>query len=445
MIEVLFISHILLLFITYRLFNKEIISPSFLFISGFTIASYIACCYKNEWNLGLHFNTFCMILLGSLSFFLVEWWYRNKHKKQFDYKYIINCQNAVSLSTNKLIAFAVFQLFIYYLHYKQQMSFTNANVWTDAIGEIDQDNKFGDKSFSLPWYINVPHAFCQVSGHVWICLFVYYIKLSKQFAKIKILLGINMLLSMLGSLLSGGRMPLLGYLIPLGIMLFALNRKRQQKEEKPLKQQLALILLGVLFVLFFSQIGTIIGRHETDNMDAKYVFAVYCGAEIKNLDIYLNSNEPFPLNNELPFSNTFKSFYDFLNSRLGMSIPFKDVKYSFLTNGKYFLGNVYTCYRSFYNDLGGWGFLLAGFCSFLACILYKRFNQSSFFHTGIVDLNVFLYCFFCMGLFLAFFAEIFLVRLLSVEYFIRTIIYFYIIIFILYGKKPVCNKKKSNF
>lgn len=436
MIGLLLLLHILILFTTYRLFNKEIISPSFLFISGFTISCYVAYCYQTEWDLGLHFNTFSIILLGSLSFLLVEWWYRNKHKKYFCYRNIKISQDVVPLSANKLIAFAVFQLIIYYLHYKQQMSFANTSVWADAIGEIDQDNKFGDKSFSLPWYINVPHAFCQVSGYIWICLFVYYIKL-KRFTKTKILLAINVLLSMMGSLLSGGRMPLFGYLIPLGIMLFALNKKRSQKKQKPIKQQLGLIFLGVLFILFFSQIGSIIGRHETDNMDAKYVFAVYCGAEIKNLDVYINSNEPFHLNEVLPLSNTFKYFYDFFNARLGVGIPFKEEEYAFLTNGKYFLGNVYTCYRSFYNDLGGWGFILAGFCSLLACVLYGRFNKSSFFQTGIVDLNVFLYCFFSMGLFLAFFSELFLRRLLSVEYFIRTIIYFYIITFILYGKNRV--------
>lgn len=436
MIGLLFLLHLFILFTIYRIFNKDIISPSFLFISGFTIACYVAYCYQTEWDLGLHFNTFCMILLGSIFFFAVEWCYRNKYKKHFELGNVIIRQDTVPLSTNKLIAFAVFQLLIYYLHYKQQMSFANTSIWSDAISEIDQDNKFGDKSFSLPWYINVPHAFCQVSGYIWICLFVYYTKL-KRFTKTKILLTVNMLLSMMGSLLSGGRMPLLGYLIPLGIMLFALSKKRSHKKQKPIKQQLGLMFLGVLFILFFSQIGSIIGRHETDNMDAKYVFAVYCGAEIKNLDVYMNSNEPFLLNEMLPLSNTLSSFYDFFNTRLGIGIPFKEEEYTFLTNGKYFLGNVYTCYRAFYNDLGGYGFLLAGFCSLLACVLYRKFNKSSFFQTGIVDLNVFLYCFFSMGLFLAFFSELFLRRLLSIEYFIRTIIYFYIITFILYGKNKV--------
>ena len=433
MAEYLVALHVFLLFAIYRLFNRDLSSPSFLFISGFTIASYVAYCYRQEWDLGLHANTFYLIVSGSITFFIIEYVYRKKHT--ISQSNVIINKNAFLFSSYKLIAFAVFQMIIYYLHYKQQVSFANTSVLADAISEIDQDNKFGDKSFTLPWYINVPHAFCQVSGYVWICLFVYYLKLPKKYNRNKLLIGINMLLSMGGSLLSGGRMPLFGYLISLGVMFFTLNNRRRSVKGRSLKQQLFIIFIGLLFIFSFSQIGTIIGRHETDTLESKYVLAVYCGAQIKNLDIYVNSKEPASLNEYLLCPNSFLSFYDFLRTRLGVNIPIKKQSYEFIYNKGYFLGNVYTCYRIFYNDAKEFSFLLVGFSSLLGCILYRRFKRSSFFQTGRIDLNVFLYSFFCMGFFLSFFSELFLKRLLSVEYFIRSAIYFYIIIYILYDKR----------
>lgn len=61
MIELLAIIHILLLGMIYRFFKRDLTSPSFLFVSGFVVASYFAYCYKSEWDLGLHSNTFFLI------------------------------------------------------------------------------------------------------------------------------------------------------------------------------------------------------------------------------------------------------------------------------------------------------------------------------------------------------------------------------------------------
>lgn len=437
MIELLFISHVIILGLTYRLLDKDLSSPSFLFLSGFTLCSYIAYCYRNEWELGLHFGTYLLITSGSILFLFIEKLYRIKKSKIFLRSYDINLSKITIpvIDYRKLILFAVLQTVIYYLHYRHQMSFTGETIWSNAIGEIDQDKKFGDKTFFLPWYINVPYAFCQASGFVWICLFVLYLRQFLRFKRECFLVIVNMLLSMAGSLLSGGRMPLLGYLVPLVILLYISYSGRKRNKQINLKSRLIIIILAILFVGMFSQIGTLIGRKEADNMDKDYVFAVYCGAEVKLLDNYINSSEPKRVHNFLPCPSSFKSFYMFFVDRLGVDISFEQENYDFQYNGRYFLGNVYTCYRPFFNDLGYMGFLLAGLMSYFACILYSNFWKSSFFSEGYVDIKICLYCFFTMSLFLSFFAELFFRRLFSVEYLIRTIIYLYIVIFFLYDKK----------
>lgn len=442
MIELLFISHVILLYLAYRLFDRDMVSPSFLFLSGFTICSYIAFCYREEWSLGLHTGTYFLITGGSALFLFVEWIYRNKHPKAYSRFNIENFSRAKlpRIPLWKFIVFAVFQLIIYYFYYRIQMNFSGAAAWAEAVSEIDQDTKFGDKEFSLPWYIKLPYAFCQVSGYVWICLFISYLKQYRKYSNRCLFAGLNMILAICGSLFYGGRMPLMSFLLALVIMLYIVYNKRQGKK-RSYKSQAYIIIAVILFGFFFSKIGTFMGRHETESMTANYVLAAYCGAEIKLLDNYINSTEPRSVNENIPCPSTFKQFYMFFVERFHIDIPFKEDKHSFQWEGEYFLGNVYTCYRAFFNDLKYAGFLLVGLMSYLACLLYRQFLQSIYFKKGIVDFRVFMYCFYAMGLILAFFSELFFKRLFFVEYLIRTMIYLYITLYFLYGKN-ISSKKE---
>ena len=55
---------IILLIVCYFLEEKDVISPSFIFIFGFSFQSLWAIFYSKAWELKLHLNTFFVILFG---------------------------------------------------------------------------------------------------------------------------------------------------------------------------------------------------------------------------------------------------------------------------------------------------------------------------------------------------------------------------------------------
>lgn len=98
------------------------------------------------------------------------------------------------------------------------------------------------------------------------------------------------------------------------------NKNGTSKSEIPFKTQLKIVLIIVALCLSFSQIGVLMGRDEAILDDTNYMFAMYCGAEIRNLeDVILN-----PLSNPdygLPLYRTFNGLYENLGDRLGLQLP----------------------------------------------------------------------------------------------------------------------------
>lgn len=436
MIESLFLSLAVLLMITYFSFNKDIISPSFLFIGGFTICSYIAFLYKNEWKMDeLHFATCYIIVGGGILCYVTELFYRKKYRYVFMKKNIVP-SGFSPIRLNKLIFFALFQLIVYALVARYKMTCAGSDL-ASSIAAIDQEVKYNEESsFALPWYLNISNAFCQVTGFIWGCLFVYYYYLPKKYTKQRIFILVNLVIAMIGTLLSGGRMPLLDHLMAFIVIWFVYYRLRVANPKKlglSLKMKLTILSVVLIFVTGFTFLGSLIGREKSE-LGSEYLFAVYCGAQIRNLDDY--TTDKYIKKNLVFGEKTLRSFYNFFQDRLGMSIlkdP-KPEKIGFNYSNGYFLGNVYSSYKPWFDDFQyACIFVMIPF-SFLACFLYRKCLMSSFFVSGKLDFWILLYCLLVSSIFQSFFSELFLRRALSVEYILRALFYFYVGICILEGK-----------
>ena len=86
-----------------------------------------------------------------------------------------------------------------------------------------------------------------------------------------------------------------------------------------------------------------------------YYLAFYCGAEIKNLDIFLNSTKTKPaIWGEQTFVNLVKAIGRFFISGFDQYYlinPYQSV------NG-YYLGNVYTTFKAYIHDFGYIGMII---------------------------------------------------------------------------------------
>ena len=125
-----------------------------------------------------------------------------------------------------------------------------------------------------------------------------------------------------------------------------------------------ILILFVFFVIGFKSVSTFIGR-QTDDTNNTSMLAEYCGAEIKNFDIYMHGydgNTRSKRFGEYTFMNYYKE-----------TIPgFQKDNGQFQSIGKFDLGNVYTQYFQFHMDFGMIGvFALSSLLSILSMFIYN--------------------------------------------------------------------------
>lgn len=428
-----------LLVITLLILNRygfDYASPSLQFFLGWDLCVFIACLYYKEWGLNtLSFGTFFLIFGGALISFLAEELYRNS-KKTHKISIYRNGQKLCSSVVYrpelwKLVVFVIFQIIVYYLVSQRQMAFTSESTLADAIGEIDQLKKFGNEELKLPPLLNISNQICQFSGYIWSALLPFYVKQGKGYRKYALGCGVNLITTIIGSGLSGGRMPAYGYIIA-SFITYMLTTKDNDKMKKVTfdTKRIFAIMAIVLFGYFFSQIGVLIGRDKSILDDSKYMFAMYCGAQVKNLDDVVTYS--YYKESELPLGRTFSGFYKNINDRLHLGIVDTKQTQGFNSYHQYILGNVYSCYKPYYSDLGYFGVIFVFFMIYLMCFLRDKFQSSAMFITGKLNLFYCWYAYLCMGLSLSFFAEVFFARF-NIESFIRYNIYWFVIIWFLQG------------
>lgn len=407
MIELLVISLLVLCGFTYKIFDKDISSPSFLFTIGFSLCSIGAYTYRKEWGLGLGFQTYILIIGGASLFILTEFLYKKTHKP-FHKNIDVTKDPVIPIKDYKLVIFLLFQIIAYYLLAKYKFSQSiGAESVGESIGDINQRSKMEHENFFVPWYIQYPYQMCRDTGYIWICLFSYYLYKSKRFLLKKWLLGLNLAICVIGGgYVSGGRMPFLGYLIPLILFIYLFSRYKQKwkKQVFQIRFFIIMLLVAVLFVTSFVKIGYLMGRKESENTNS-YVLAVYCGAQIKNLDDFLNSS--IRKETELFGGQTFKHAYKDIYKNSAKKSFEQGFSELFNTYRGYPLGNVYTCYYPYYYDFNMFGLLCVVLMSFLLSFLNRKIHDSNFFRTGELNLSVLLYASFISSTFLSFFSEAF--------------------------------------
>ena len=407
MIEILVISLLILCVFSYIIMDKDLSSPSLLYTGGFFTCSIGAYMYRYEWGLGLHKNTCLLIILGAISFIITEFVCRMNYKQA---KPIINVSAApvINIKNYKLILFVGFQLLIYYLlvRYKFAQS-VGATSIGESIGDVSQRSKIEHENLYFPWYIQYPYQMCRDAGFIWICLFSYYFHKPKRYRIKKWLIGLNLMVCIVvGGYVSGGRMPFLGYLIPLFIFLYTFKMYKQNWNSRtiPLKTVFIIAITAIIFVTSFVQVGNLMGRKESESTNS-YVLSIYCGAQIKNLDDFLNN--PLKTKNTHWGGYTFNTLYKDFNKNASKNYSDYDMSSLFNTYRGYPLGNVYTCYYHYYYDFKMGGLICVIVMSFLLSSLNNRIHYTNFFKTGELNLGVLLYASFISAAFLSFFSESF--------------------------------------
>lgn len=360
MIYLLLIVFLIMLYLTFKKFDKDIIAPPVVLVAGYTLSIVCAAVNVKNWGIDLHLNTFFVLVYGTLLFVITGYIV----KKWMEKKYIcseVNIQGkltTISINTKYLYVYIAFQIGIMLIWvwniYNVTNFLGNYESFTERMIAFRQWNSYGTSWINNYLYvcINQLSQISMVSPYLFLYIIVY-----NYFANNKVnnkkFLFISLILSIMQMLLTGAR-GIVIYLVLVIILYYAIfyyifNKSFIEVNKKLL---LKLIFISVIGMLFFYYIKILVGRNS-DNMDIKNLIpyiTIYGGGSIQLLDMFLQN----PIENSDVFGKEVFSGLNFQLIRLGILniepyIPHLEFRISDTGVG---LGNVYTAYRSYIYDFG---------------------------------------------------------------------------------------------
>ena len=344
---------LLLLVLCYFLNKKELIAPSFVFVASFVFSIFWAIAFYDEWKLNtFHYNTFFVIFGGCTIFFVTT----------FIVSKIMNLFKKKDISTNfeyiyispfikiTILLFMIFSSFIILKSVITAVGYSWDNIF-EAIERFDYISKFSNEFIGISKYAN---CLRYISG-----AFTYwflYIIINNAFnnKKIDILSIMIVLIGMASSMTLGGRNYAVNVIISgISILFMILYKSKGFSSKLSKKTKIAIIMIPILIIMVFPKLTNLVGRSFTTSNT--YYLAIYCGAEIKNLDMYLENYE----SNIVPNKNnmTFISINNWLGPKLGYTQPYK-YDLPFRSINEYTLGNVYTTFYAYIYDYGYIGIII---------------------------------------------------------------------------------------
>lgn len=443
------ISLFFILILSYFTLGHNLSRPSVLYVLGFLLCALMANNYEKGWGLDKMSPVTIFVLVGgALMFYLVELYYYRKHP-QWLKGVNLAYEEFIPIKPFKLFLFLLFQITAIVMMARSEMSYAMTDELSEAMATVSEDSKFEKIQISHPFYIQQPYNICMAARNIWCILLPFYLFQSKKYNSQKFLLGLNMLAGSLGTLVTGSRTNLLYDIIAIIIFGYICFQYRINWRGGlfPRKITLVITALAIIFSLSFAQLGYAIGRKENDN-PITLIFAIYCGAQIKNLDDYIQY--PFKQGNEagLPAQYTLCGMYDSYQNRFegvkGVRMNQPDLRFN--SYGIYPLGNVYTTYFNYILDFGIIGaVLVAGIMALICSFLYRKATTSAFWRTGYPNLWLVYFIYKVPGAcFLSFFANKFFEGV-TLSGTLKTLLYWWIIILFLYGReKGVPSKMQED-
>lgn len=427
------------LFIAYYANKRDIISPSVVFCASFVFSAIWALAYSDIWELqNMQTKTILVIAGGTIVFLFFSTITRLLYEKYSSHKEC-EMQKSTKIYINPVIKIGIVILFVatLILCLASVIKAVNSN-WGNipqAIKNYNDINKFSDDFVSIGKIPSILKTICTAITY-W---FIYFI-INNYYASKKIdiygclivLLGISI------SLTTGGRnaaVNILISIIPLLILMRRTNSLSKKKNRLKFKNKLLIALSIIGLFIAFPKVNTLLGREVTG--DSTYYLAIYCGAEIKNLDIFVEQydNGSFYLDNN---NMTFKNFNNWLGTKLGYIEPYKFYLPFQSINGNS-LGNVYTTFYAYIYDFGYNGIVwCVALMAIITQIIYEASKRSKKHKTP--SIAVLIYGYFFSSIALSFFSNKFYEQNFSAA-FVQTLLTWAIFNFII-DKTSQSTKKE---
>ncbi len=312
MLYFMYILLIFMLVLSFFLGRKDPFSPAVVFCASFVFCCSWAVVFANQWNLELHVNTFNVIIFGVFTYMMSALCARLFMEKIKGRKVYLQEISSIEIQNWIVLLCILGEIFVIILSIFSLKKITGLDNISSAINAYDQSVKFSDKPYNYPMYVNLLRRAVGALGY-WFAYVLASCYISNKKIKIGYLLVFS--LSFVSQLLSGGRNASINMVIGLCAFFafFAQKKKKFYKYHIPIKIFLRVIIIVLVALFFFQRLGIAMGR-DVVTIGINYV-AGYCGAQIKNLDIFLQESIPI---SKIWGSQTFINVINWIGPKIGI-------------------------------------------------------------------------------------------------------------------------------
>lgn len=406
MIYLLLCTLLVLVIVSYGLFERDILSPAIIVCSVYLFSTLCAIYNIKTWDIDLHFNTYIIISSGILIFIFISFiaskkytsYYFKAYKKTNLNKTLVRTINIQSIKVYLAIIFSVVFFIIYVKSvFTLANSFGNSSGVDNLMTNYRMNVSYGEAS--LPFIVNQMKKLMQCIAYIFLYVFINNVVINEKY-KCNIIYIIPTLLYLIATLCSASRIDTINFFIA-SITIFYIVWIRKYNLKRTISKKY--IGIGVIFIIvflsFFSFIRSFVGRlNESDLLS--YI-TLYAGGSIQLFDLYLQD----PIMKASKFTmETFAGVQNnFAKIGFGDSTLFHQ---EFRSSNGILIGNIYTNLRKYYQDFGFIGVIV--FQSLLAVIFNKNYyklkiirNNSNF------DFTILLYSYFVPAIFMSSIQELF--------------------------------------
>lgn len=351
MFEVLILFFILavLTINNYVINGKMYVSPAVVFSGVFCFSSFWLFLYAEKWDVNLSLNTIGVLIGGIVTFsvvckminifFMKKYQFRKKESKGL---------TEIEIDNLKLNIFIVIAIIVIVLTLHYTIKLVNGS-WLklgNALYTYRHLTAYRGFDLGMPKIIDILGGILNASSYWFMYVLINNYLLNK---KINIRHLIIIILSIISSMLDGSRGGLINNILACIPMIYILKTKHDGKKPKLyVKTVVYIVLLAAILLSTLKLSATLLGRNNISSIDTVDYIAMYAGAQINNLDTFLQENTVMEKHIGL---HTFKEVYSIISNMFQTSFN-RNIEPIYRSVNNYNLGNVYTIFFDFICDLG---------------------------------------------------------------------------------------------
>lgn len=428
MIELLFLTFIFLTFISYMIFEGDMLAPAFIVCAMYTFSVGCALINKTAWKLDdFSMMTFGVLVSGALVFIAINIFCRMIFAPK-----ALNRQSIERIDIRKGVTdFIIIFDAIFLVAWVYNVYLISSHYGATGTLGVMMSVYRAQTSYSSE--ASMPGVLSQLLKIVTACAYIYLFAfinnaIIDSWKKYKEYL-VPIILYLIVSLFSSNRLNML-YVVAAAVTYYFLLKKYQLgKPKRSLKLICRIIGAFLLILLVFYGVRLLVGRLTSEDAGLIEYITKYAGGSIKLLDLYFNN----PVKSKIWGKETFPSLIGNLKGFGLMDFDDYIVHKEFRRVNGMNIGNIYTAYRSWYADFGMTGIITLniGFASFYNIYYYVLMRKNNIAHRQLIIM----YGYLVPALFLHSIDDYFYKYVFCMGFALYVIVFYVMIGFILGGHK----------